>query len=307
MIRIASLFTAFFLYISQLAAQDTLPRFNASTRDGKKILIGWANNYKVVTQISIQRSADSLRNFRTILTVPDPTAIQNGFVDAKAPSGNQFYRLFIVLDSGKYEFSPSKRPKWDTSRIVAASDKAPLPPNKRVIISDTMNVREAESLRNKLNNLRNDSASAPVVPKPVPEKFFIVKRKDSIVMELSEKRFKNFRDSMVTKTKDTMVFKSADTILIKPFVPKEVFKPSIYIFTEKDGNVTLALPDAASKHYSVKFFDDKMNPVFDISRVKESPLTLDKVNFLRSGWYRFELYEDGKLKEKNKFFIPKDF
>ena len=307
MIRIASLLIFALLLIGRLAAQDTLPRFTASTRDGKKILLSWANNYKVVTQISIQRSADSLRNFRTILTVPDPTAVQNGFVDTKAPSSNQFYRLFIVLDSGKYEFSPSKRPKWDTSKIISSSDKAPLPPNKRVIISDSMTAREAESLRNKLSNIRNDSANVTVVAKPIPEKFFIVKRKDSIVMELSEKKFKAFRDSLVSKTKDTMVFKSMDTILIKPFVPKEVFKPSLYIFTEKDGNVTLSLPDAANKHYSVKFFDDKMNPVFDISRVKESPLTLDKVNFLKSGWYRFELYEDGKLKEKNKFFIPKDF
>lgn len=307
MIRIASLVLIIFCLIGRLAAQDTLPKFTATTRDGKKILISWTNNYKVVTQISIQRSLDSLKNFKTILTVPDPTAIQNGFVDTKAPNGTQFYRLFVVLDSGKYEFSPSKRPRWDTSRIASTPDKGNLPNNKRVIISDTMNVKEAESLRNKLNHIPSDSAAAPAVVKPVPEKFFIVKRKDSIVMELSEKRFKTFRDSLVSKTKDTMVFKSSDTILIKPFVPKEVFKPSIYIFTEKDGNVTLLLPDANNKHYSVKFFDDKLNPLFEITRVKESPLTLDKVNFLRSGWYRFELYEDGKLKEKNKFFIPKEF
>jgi hypothetical protein len=104
-----------------------------------------------------------------------------------------------------------------------------------------------------------------------------------------------------------MVFRSIDTIVVKPFVPKEVFKPSIYVFTEKEGNVSIALPDAAVKHYSVKFFDEKNNPIFEINKIKESPLILDKANFLRSGWFRFELYEDGKLKEKNKFFIPKDF
>jgi len=104
-----------------------------------------------------------------------------------------------------------------------------------------------------------------------------------------------------------MVFRSIDTIVVKPFVPKEVYKPSIYVFTEKEGNVSISLPDAAAKHYSVKFFDEKNNPLFEINKVKESPLILDKANFLRSGWFRFELYEDGKLKEKNKFFIPKDF
>jgi len=36
-------------------------------------------------------------------------------------------------------------------------------------------------------------------------------------------------------------------------------------------------------------------------------LTLDKSNFIHAGWFKFELYEDGQLKEKNKLLIPKDF
>jgi hypothetical protein len=59
-------------------------------------------------------------------------------------------------------------------------------------------------------------------------------------------------------------------------------------------------------HYAIKFFDEQGVPQFDIGEVKESSLLIDKVNFLRSGWYKFELYEDGKLKEKHKFFVPKD-
>ena len=70
-----------------------------------RILISWHNPYPVVTQISIQRSADSLRNFSTLLTVPDPTLPENGAVDSKAPHPNFYYRLFIVLESGKYLFS----------------------------------------------------------------------------------------------------------------------------------------------------------------------------------------------------------
>jgi len=34
---------------------------------------------------------------------------------------------------------------------------------------------------------------------------------------------------------------------------------------------------------------------------------LDKANFLHAGWFRFELYENGQLKEKHRFYIPKDF
>jgi hypothetical protein len=46
--------------------------------------------------------------------------------------------------------------------------------------------------------------------------------------------------------------------------------------------------------------------LFMIPEVKQPHLVLDKVNFLRSGWYYFELTEDGKLKEKNKFLITRD-
>ena len=35
-----------------------------------KILVSWRNNLVGVTQISIQRSFDSLKNFTTLLTVP---------------------------------------------------------------------------------------------------------------------------------------------------------------------------------------------------------------------------------------------
>ncbi|RYG00090.1 MAG: hypothetical protein EOO02_15610, partial [Chitinophagaceae bacterium] len=100
----------FFVLPAALLAQDTLPQFSVTTRGNNRNLISWVNNYPLITQINIQRSADSLKGFKTILTVPDPTIPQNGFVDAKAPAGKNFYRLFILLDSGKYEFGKARAP-----------------------------------------------------------------------------------------------------------------------------------------------------------------------------------------------------
>jgi hypothetical protein len=71
--------------------------------------------------------------------------------------------------------------------------------------------------------------------------------------------------------------------------------------------VKISLPEAASKKYTIKFQDEKDAPVFELKEVKDSILTLDKTNFIHSGWFKFELYENGELKEKYKFFIPKDF
>jgi hypothetical protein len=281
-------------------AQGILPDFSVVTKGNQKMIISWINNYPVVTQISVQRSKDSTRGFATILSMADPTAPQNGIVDAKAPDAKQFYRLFIVLDNGKFVFTRSKRPFWDTVRVIA-NKQQPADNARRVIITESVTPKQAEEIKEKLQ-----PAPTPVVKAPEPEKFYFIKKRDTLVATINAKELKKFRDSIVTKTKDTIAFSTADTILLKPFVPVEVFKPSKYVYTEKDGNISISLPSASLHHYSIKFFDEKSVPVFDITEVKETALLIDKVNFLRSGWYKFELYEDGKLKEKHKFFIPKE-
>ena len=307
MVRIPGLIGFLLLASLFIQAQDTLPRFTATTKGNNRVLISWTNQYPVITQINIQRSRDSTRNFQTILAVPDPRIPQNGFVDTKAPTPFMFYRLFIVLDSGRYLFTKSKRAFWDTAKVVKASaEKNALPGNKRVLVSDSLNAFEAEKIRDKLSNAKYPDPLPPGTLPP-PEKIFTVTRNDSIVLQFAESSFQLFRDSMVNKTKDTLVFRTADTIQIKTYIPKVVYKPSKYVFTEKEGNVMIALPDAAVKHYSVKFFEDDNSSLFEIKQVKESILTVDKANFLHAGWFRFELYEDGKLKERHRFYIPKEF
>ncbi|MES1219709.1 MAG: hypothetical protein ABUT20_29685, partial [Bacteroidota bacterium] len=72
--------TILFLILSFSAfAQDTLPKFTVKNIGNKHIVISWRNNYDIVKQISIQRSPDSLKNFKTIMSVADPTTKENGF------------------------------------------------------------------------------------------------------------------------------------------------------------------------------------------------------------------------------------
>ncbi|MEP7257255.1 MAG: hypothetical protein ABI687_02680 [Flavitalea sp.] len=287
-------------------AQDTLPKFTALLKSHNRIVISWTNAYPFTSQISIQRSTDSTRNFKTILTVPDASVPQNGFVDTKSPTPFMFYRLFIVLDSGKYQFSKSKRAVPDTAKIIEAI--IPAGNNQRILVSDSLSTIEVKELKEK----GPLPPPVKVVPVPKPDRFFIVKRKDSLLARIAEKDFKKFRDSIVYSTKDTMVFLTVDSILIRPFVPKEVYKASKFVYTEKYGNVMISLPEALNANYAIRFFEQKgTNPeklfLFDIKRVKSASLIVDKANFMHSGWFWFELYEDGKIKEKNKFFIPKDF
>lgn len=107
------------------AVQDTLPKFSLRNVGSNRIIVGWANNYALVKQISIQRSFDSLGIYKTVLSVTDPNAKQNGFADTKAPNDHMFYRLFVVLDKGQFYFTKAKKPVLDTTTYVVTKPVEP--------------------------------------------------------------------------------------------------------------------------------------------------------------------------------------
>jgi hypothetical protein len=265
------------------AAQDTLPRFSIVNRGKERIIISWTNPYGAqIKQVSIQRSFDSLKNFKTILTVPDPTVPQNGYVDAKATNDHMYYRLYILLDSGRYSFSRSKRPVTDNSVAVVTQPTGTT--SRGVIPIDSLS-KQAEKI----------------------ERIIYVKKHDTLIGGIPESNLKRFRDSINFTTKDTIYMKSPDTAVVRVFIPKELYRPSRFVFTEKDGNIRIALPDAGRHKYTIKFFEEDLSEAFEVKQISETVLFLDKSNFHHSGWFSFELYEDGKLKERHKLFVPKDF
>lgn len=216
-----------------LHAQDTLPKFTVRKVGNNRIIVDWINTYVNIRQISIQRSMDSLQGYRTILTVADPKAPQNGFADTKAAHDRMFYRLYILLDKGVYLFSKIKRPVVDTMKRTEFDDNA-----------------------GQMNSL--DSVSIPnfgVNNKPRPE----------------------------------------------------VFVPSLHVFTSKDGYVGINLPDDGNKKFSIKFYTADDQFLFELKDIKPRTFKLDKTNFYRAGWFKFELYENGTLLEKHKFFLQKEF
>jgi hypothetical protein len=126
-------------------SQDTLPRFTVVGKPNNRNIVSWTNPFKSISQIGIQRSHDSTKNFTTVLTVPDPRVKQNGFVDTKAPLAVNFYRLFIVLDSGNYIFTNSKRAVPDTTNSFDESFLTE--DNQRVKLTDSLSNREFARLK----------------------------------------------------------------------------------------------------------------------------------------------------------------
>ena len=84
------------------------------------------------------------------------------------------------------------------------------------------------------------------------------------------------------------------------------FVPSKFVYTGRDNNVILNLPDADKRKFSIHFFDEHDKPLFEVDNIKESFLILEKVNFLHSGWFKYRLFDNLVLLEKYKFYIPKE-
>ncbi len=229
------LFTFSSLFTGTLAAQDTLPGFSVINPGNNRLIVSWTNTFESIKQISIQRSFDSLKNYTTIMTVPDPTTPQNGYVDAKAPNPKMFYRIYVLLDKGVYLFSKAKRPVLDTVTARKNFSKT----DRTVVVPDSISIKSMPDLK--------------------PEKKAV-----------------------------------------------EVYKPSVYVFTQGDGNIRIKLPDITEKKYSLKFFEQDETFLFEIKEITQSPLVLDKMNFYHTGWFISELYADGKLMEKHKFYIRKE-
>jgi hypothetical protein len=89
--------------------------------------------------------------------------------------------------------------------------------------------------------------------------------------------------------------------------PSQQFKPPpLALYTNTQGQLIIVVPENKKELYTLKFFTDSGTPMFTLNKIRESQLTLEKTNFHNSGWFRCELYEHEKLREKYRIFIPKD-
>ncbi|MFS8083850.1 MAG: hypothetical protein ACMG51_10385 [Ginsengibacter sp.] len=87
---------------------------------------------------------------------------------------------------------------------------------------------------------------------------------------------------------------------------KTWFVPSRRVYTGKENNIIISLRDAATHKYSIKFFENDGTFLFEVKKIPENYLILDKVNFVHSGLFNFELFDDKILIEHHKVYIPKD-
>jgi hypothetical protein len=230
--QLSILIIGLFTFVHMHAQQKPLPII-AVKNIGNKIIVSWVNDYiKPITTLNIQRSFDSLKNYKTVGSVLSPQSRENGFADANAPYNKMYYRVFIAFEGGSYVYSNTARPIKDTAAK---------------------------------NNININDDKYP---------WMVVANNDS-------------------------------SLILQPNKPNKTY-PSSNIFTAKDNNIIIHLKDASTTKYSVKFYDETEKFLFELKKIKEDYLIIEKVNFVHAGWFRFEIYEDGELIEENKFQILKE-
>ncbi len=264
-----------------LFAQEILPGITVKNYNGK-IIVSWKNQYPIeVKTINIQRSFDSAKNYTTIGSVLNPQNSENGFVDEAPPYNKMYYRLFISFDAGNYIFSDPLRP------VKEISQPQPMITQELTVVPIKKEELAAEPPK--------ESKKEPII-KPVEKAEILPAPKNT--KKSKEPVAKNSKGKKPSKSKPD------DTVAVTTD-ENAISYPSRRIYTAKDNNVVINLPHFESRKYTVKFFAENNNPLFELNRIKEEYLIVEKMNFLRAGWFHFELYENGKMIERNKFFIAK--
>lgn len=262
----------FSLLATPAVSQDTLPALRVVNRSGK-VILSWVNPFRDVVLINIQRSGDSLKNFKTLQSVADPTAINNGYRDANPPDKKQFYRLYVQQEGSKYFFTGSYRPTVDGVK-----------PNAKPAGPVAVKPSGGEALT-KANSDKTSAIGPTLEEKKIPGTDSLTGRK--------RKPSKTLNQNPDTARKATP----------PPPTPPP---PLVNIYTNSQGQVVIVVPEDKKNIYTLKFYTDSGTWLFTLNKIRESRLTLEKTNFHNSGWFRCELYETDHMKHSYKFFIPKD-
>lgn len=258
-----------------LHAQEILPGISVKNFNGK-IIVSWRNQYPLeVKTINIQRSYDSLKNYSTIGTVLAPQNAENGFVDETPPYNKMYYRVFISFDGGDYIFSDAVRPVKD------------IPPPQPLFTQET---------------IVDPFKKADIAKQPLKEpKKEIGPGKKGKAAPVSKKEKEVISKNNKTKPEPPVKQEVTDTEK-----EESTGYPSRRIYTGRENNLVISLANADNRKYSIRFYDEGNKFLFELNRVKENYLIIEKVNFMHAGWFYFELFDNGRMIEKNRFYIAKD-
>ena len=287
-------------------AQDTLPQFSVKDIGKERYVISWVNNYPYTAQITIQRSFDSIRGYKSILTVPDPNAKQNGYADSKAINDHMFYRLYIQLENGRFLFTAAKQP----SREIFITEPQPKP----VLTTSPTVPQKKEELAPKQGSSTTPAPVAVAINAENNPAYITTDEKTTAEVELATENTVTREipavkrvEPIIVRLQNVRLGDSAKTPLaVTTKDDPNAYAPSLFVYTHPDGNIRIQVPNRARlSKYRIKFFESDKRFLFELKNLPAPNFQLDKINFLHGGWFLFELYEDARLIEKHKLHLDR--
>jgi|GEM_PF-321896 hypothetical protein len=255
-----------------------LPEIKIELDKNGRPVLSWYCQYDGVKSIAVQRSSDSVVNYNTIAYINKPPKGALSYTDERPQPGANFYKLFIVFDSDV---------TWWSSRNKAVLDSATFLQTIAVLNAVPANVVPGKTGTTNTN---------PANPGNIT--------KAPAGTTTSGTTTVTTTPTATTPPAGTLKVPSANTGTPGASEPvKETglnYTPSTYVFTNPfTGHVNIQLPlSATPRQFGIKFYDQTKRLVLDIENINESKVVLDKRNFRSKGYYSFELFESGTLKEK---------
>ncbi len=234
-------------------AQPTLPDILGGTEKGINILT-WNNQYDGIKSIAVQRSTDSIFNYVTVGYVKNLKKGQQAFIDGHPTPGNNWYRLYIVFNSDLV---------WNSNRVKLIVDSATIA-TKGVIPPNDSLQKLAANIKMKIDTTSGKSTISTSTGTTTPT--------DSVAKVLSSIKL---------------------SLPVNSDLNSYNYIRSQYVFTNPfTGHINVEVPDVNKHKYSVIFMTQGKKKLFEVGRVTDSPIIIDKRNFQQKGLFQFELRKD---------------
>lgn len=248
-----------------------MPDMIGVTQGGMNV-ITWTSQYDGIKSIAMQRSQDSVHNFATIGYVKNLKKGPQAFIDGHPNPGKNWYRLYIVFSSDLTWYSNNLKLMVDSAQLL---QQKVLPPND--------SLQKYASKVSTTGDFTSGTVSSTVATSPTTAAGTTTPGGTSVSPA-----------STAAPTKPA----STTPVIKVPTIGGDAVDPSVYIksqyvFTNPfTGHVNIEIPEAKKHSYSIAFFDQKDRRIFEIPRISEPSIIVDKRNFQKKGLYKFELLKD---------------
>jgi hypothetical protein len=250
-------------------AQPLLPDM-AISQAGTSVFLQWTCQWDKLKSVRIRRSADSVTDFAVIGELKSPQKGAQTYTDPAPLSGDAYYKLWITFSSGLtwssntvhiYHELPKVTSPVPAAQVTKAVAEPSIPPLA------TTHIVNVPAGRLESGAFRQEHSTSPPAPLPVP---VAVMHIDTVKpMQRALLRYIPVRDTA-----------APDVFIIPTYLRVDA----------ATGNILIELPDNAPvTNYSMEIFDARHHSVWQIPRLRQARIILDKRNFQESGVYGFVL------------------